>query len=260
MKKYFVVFLLIFMSIAIVYAANDAGEFTSVTVQTHMRVELVFDTNASMYDSLYLCYRILNPASTDTTFLAYIDSATTDTALVALEPKTVYEFFTLARSSTGATNLSTADTVLTYKVQPAERPSAGRLYRKVATDASWPLRDSLFSMDYVFDLNGADAYDYSLIYYAKDYNGLDAYVTQASDSLVATVYFYPVYIITALSDTTFARASTIADSVNITASGFSRTSFEMPVGDWFQMYIYSLADNGKDSDYQLYLTSVGGDE
>lgn len=241
--------------------AQDAGEITSATVQTHNRVALTFDGNASTYDSLYLAYRILNDGSSDTTFVAYLDSASTDTTLTSLTPSRVYEFMTIARL-TGKTNLSDQDTLLTKRVPGGDRAYSAYMSRDVATDASWSLNDSYLSVDNTFDLSGADASDYSLIYYASEYNGLDVYATQAGDSTVASIYFHPVWVNgISPNDSTFWRDSAVADSVNVTSQGLTRSTVSLPVGRFYQMRVYTLLGNGKDADFKLrfYSNGAGGE-
>jgi len=256
MKKFFTLLICLFVPVS-AFATLNAGEVVT-TVATHTSVKLVFDGAASSYDTLYICY-IADGG--DTTFAtSAIDSTTADTLMVDLTERTPYAFFTLARGATGLTDVSELDTVATYKTQLGDFGRKGFLSRYLATDASWPAYDSYRSLDYVFDLSGVAASDYSLIYYSKEYNGVDIIASQAGDSVKASLYFLPVHIVPTKTDTMFYRDTVIADSVASFDTGLTRASVSLPVGMFYQVYIYTLAGNGKDADIKIYLNSEGGDE
>lgn len=238
------------------HAAVSAGEI-SIGTRTSSTVTVQIDTLSTLADSLYICY--LSPlSSSDTTFIALLDTTCTDTTITGLSSKTLYNFFTVARDASGDTDVSENDTTHTYKTQIGD--VTGRIpymTRKVATDASWPFGGNTnVSFDTVFDLNDANASDYSLIYYALEgHNAVRAIATQAGDSTVASIYWYPVHVVETMTDTTFYRAATIADSVNITTAGVTVDTVTLPFGRYYQMLVYSLLGNGKDADIEIYFDS-----
>jgi hypothetical protein len=239
------------------YAAVNGGSITT-TVNSSSQITVVVDTLASDLDSLYVAAFIAG--STDTTFIALLDSAATDTTLTGLAAATQHILFLLARDTDSKTAISDKDTVYTYTPMVGDYDRDGYLYRDILTDDSWLLNDDYRIEDGVFDLSGIGASDYSLLYYSKPYNGLDVIATQAADSTVATIYFYPVDTpITPTATATWYRGSTVADSVNVTAAGLTRDSVSLPVGRLYQMYIETLTGNGKDADYILRFTSDPGE-
>lgn len=271
--KYVLVALVILLLPVSALAAVDAGEISSALPLTSTAVVLTLDATATTFDSLYICYFAWG--SSDTTFAAYADSATTDTTLVNLTANSKYILFTVARDGDGKTNVSGKDTTWTLPVAIQDRSRSAAMFRSLMTDASWPdsstvsQTDSAAAVnepvihDYIFDLNDVDASDYSCLFYAKTYNGVDVIATQAGDSCVASLYFYPVmsrYQTGGINDTTFVRSSTIADSVNVTSNGLTRDSVSLAVGMLYQVMVYSLTGNGKDADYEVWVTSIGGGE
>lgn len=240
------------------YAAVDGGSITT-TVNSSTQFTVVIDTLASELDSLYIAYFV--GGASDTTFAALIDSTCTDSTLTALAPGTEYIVFLLARDGAGNTAISDKDTVYTFT--PMLGDVGGRdkyLNRTVRTQNSWLRNDAYRIDDTVFDLDGVGSSDYSLLYFIKPYNGLDVIATQASDSTVATIYFYPVDAPTTPTQTdAWYRSATIVDSVNVTTAGLTRSSVSLPVGQLYQMYIETLSGNGKDADFILKFTSDAGE-
>ncbi|MBU2051532.1 MAG: hypothetical protein KKH61_21485, partial [Gammaproteobacteria bacterium] len=176
-----------------------------------------------------------------------------DTTITALVPGERYIIYTYGRGA-GDTDISTPDTLRLYYPQMGDRTRANFLYRKLATANSWPQTGTY---DYIFDLDDIGAKDSSLVYYAKTYNGIDVYASQAADSCVATIYAMPVEWSRTWSDTLWYRGLTIADSVNITAAGLTRSTLSLPVGQLYMFRIESLSGNGQNADYTITLTSDG---
>ena len=263
MKRLFLLALLIGVSVlhtTNAFAVPNAGEATTV-VTTSSSNTLTMTTPPSStttaLDSLYLA--MFTPySSTDTLFVALLDTAWTDSTITGLAGATQYIAFILARDGNGDTDISGKDSVTTYRTQFGDLQGPTKeMYRKVGTDASWPFGgSSVYSMDTTFDLDGANASDYSLLYYQQENNAVDIIATQAGDSTVATVYFYPVNVIPTWNDRTFYRSSTVIDSINITSSGLTRDSVSLAAGQAYQMLIYTLLGNGKDADFELFYTST----
>lgn len=241
-------------------AAVDAGEITAVTQLTHTRIQLTLDGAATLAESLYICY--FQVPSTDTTFVCLIDTTCTDSTLTGLSPDQLFIFFLLARDTDGKTNVSDKDTTYTYRTPLEPGYKTGLWERPVYPDSVWHFPGDYqteITGDIPFVLNGADASDYSLVYRAKDYNGLEAWATQAGDSTVFSVYAIPVHVGNrGYDDSTFVRASVIADSMNVTSAGLTRDSLSLVVGELYQFLVYSFAGNGKNANIKLYFTSVGG--
>lgn len=250
--------LLVFTAIALIcalvsiaYAATSGGTIAT-TVTSSSSIKITVSTAASTVDSLMICY--FKGASTDTTFVAYLDTTATDTTLVDLDPDTQYIVFLKAIGTTS--KISDKDTVTTYPIALGDASRNGFLTRKVATARSWPMTAS--TMDYTFDLNGIAALDSSLVYYAKTYNGLDVYATQAADSCVAGIYFIPINWSGTYTDyTSFQQAATVADSIAISSAGLFRETLQLPVGRYYMIRILTHTGNGKDADYTLTFTSDG---
>lgn len=241
-----------------VFAAVGAGTI-SVVPLTSTSVEITFDGDATTYDSLYICNRVLTPASADTNFVAFFDSTTTDSTYTGLSPKTGYVWFAVARLA-GTTAISNSDTVATYKVPVQDTRRDGFLRRRLFNDASWTIPSADTTLLPFFTLNGVGASDYSCIFQAKEYNGADLILSQAGDSCAVGVYFYAVNCNTSWSDTTFTRESTITDSIpSETTVGLTRQSLSLKVGQFYQAYLYSHTGNGKNTFVTLDMSSVGGE-
>ena len=230
----------------------------------------VISTAILSTDSLLITLTTL-PTQIDTTEVIYFTPwSSTDTVVVGGvgdSTATTYRFgvagplkqmivMLRTRNGSAQTAISNKDSVTTHPVQIDD--IGGRkpfMFRKVATDNSWPYGgDASHNMDYTFDLNGKDASDYSMVYNQLPYNGVNIRATQAGDSCVATLYFYQVRRSYAYDDTLLYRSTVIADSVNVTVTGLKTGSVSLPVGSLFQMYLYTLTGNGKDSDYTIELT------
>jgi len=238
--------------IAQAWAAVSGGAITT-TVTSSTKLRLQVTTLPHQGESLYVAW--FRGTASDTTFAALMDSTQTDTTLT-VDQNTRYIVFLLNRRTTGQTAISDKDTVTSYPIALGDASRSGFLTRKLATAASWPLTAS--TMDYTFDLNGIAALDSTLVYYAKTYNGLDVYATQAGDSCVAAVYAIPINWSGTFSDgTTWFEGSAPVDSVQVTSKGLTRKSLSLPVGRYYIFRIRTHTGNGKDADYTLTLTSDG---
>jgi len=227
------------------------GEHTT-TVVSSTSFTVTVDSAVTQLDSLAIVGFI--GASTDTTWFAYIDTAATDTTITGLVPGESYYIYLYGRGS-GATDISTPDTIQLYYPQLGDRVRTGFLTRKLATAGSWPQTNTL---DFVFDLDDTGAKDSTLVYYAKTYNGIDVVASQAADSCVATIYAMPVNWSGIWSDRdTWYRGTTIADSVQVTAAGLTRETLSLPLGRYYMFRIESLYGNGQDADFTISLSSDG---
>lgn len=251
--RFIVMALCLFWGVWIVkaYAALSGGTITTA-ITSSSSLSITVSSLASRIDSLDICY--FEGTSSDTTFAAYLDTTATDTTLTNLKVNTQYIVFLRGRGGAGS-KISDKDTVHTYPIALGDPTRNGFLTRKLSDADSWPPTGSF---DRTITLNGKDASDSTLVYFAKAYNGIDIYATQAGDSCVATIYAIPVYWTGIFSDyTNFHEAYTIADSVQVTAEGLTRTSLSLPVGRFYLFRLYSLTGNGKNADYEITLTSDG---
>jgi len=252
MKK-LLFFTILFLTILLISrfadsAVNGGTIVTTVVNNTNVLVQMT--TKASTADSVYICR--MYPGSSDTTFLALIDTTIVNRLMSSQVPGRQSIYFVLARDGAGHTAISDKDTVTVYSPEIGEETSSNimRKVEKVITATSWRPYNPTES----FTLSGSAAKDSSGVYEPWKNNTLVAVASQAGDSVKAIVYItYGYREMTQLGN--WIGFTVPLDSLAITSSGVFKKSFTVNLAYPSMYFTFgSYAGNGKNSSIALYLT------
>lgn len=250
--KRLLVFVLPILIITILYglahSAVNGGAITT-EVRTNTSVLIKVTTKASTLDSLYICR--MYSGSSDTAFLALIDSTLVNKLLGSQEPGRQSIFFLLARDANGRTAISDKDTVTFYGSEIESSPTTKDLYKmeRVISATSWRPADTT----YTFTISG-ETDDSTGVYIPWKDNSIFVTASQPNDSAKAMLYV--VYGNREMTQKGSTYGYIVAkDSLNITGAGnFIKTLTASTAYPSMYFRLEGYKGNGKATTVSIYLT------
>lgn len=197
--------------------AVTGAVITASTVTTD-KIQITITTAPTVVDTTYICAFV--GTSTDTTFIAIVDSTATSYLMTGLTERTKYIVFELTRDGSDHTAISNKVTVVTYKNQIQDvTQRKGYNQIRLYSSSSWLKNDKYKYEANSWTLTGVGATGKSMLFRGQPYVSLTLIGTAASDSISCTAYVRPVWINSeALSDSTMWLGARV-DSLQIGAPG-----------------------------------------
>lgn len=248
---------LMFVTASVAWGAAPTGGAISITQMSNTAYTITIDTAPANIDTLYRC----TLAGSDTTFAATLsDTTATSVAVTGVDPLTAITTFLLVRGEDGKTAISDKETFTMYgpeiEYYPINRNDQLaydrnlHLTEQVIRAVSWR-PNSLLS---TFTLDGTTGADSSAVYTPWKNNAIVVHATQDGDSVKVKLYTYYGYRTMTQTGATVGYVSSV-DSLDINATGvFFKTLTPNIAAPAMYYTLKAYADNGKDTEIQIYLT------
>lgn len=225
------------------------GGVITTIVRTNTTVMVQVTTAPTAVDSVFICTMVAG--SSDTSFVAQIDSVTKAKLVTGQSPGVARIFFLLSRQGAGGkTAISDKDTVTVYgpEIEATPKTNALSLIEQMIRAVSWRPNSVLTT----FTVNGATGADSTGEYYLWKNNAFVFKSSQAGDSVKVMAYFAYGYRDMTQAGATFGFAA-YTDSLNITGPGvFRKMLTTSTVFGVMYVKFQGYAGNGKNAAIEAY--------